>query len=246
MFGIFLDDWKKNIKKYDTIIIFDNAYRPVISKYIKSKNPDCKIIFYFWNNINQNNKIFLSDINIDEFCTFSKSDSEEYNIKYNPQFYTKNITLEQGQTKNEIIFLGRDKDRKDKILNTKRILDDYNVSTQIYIIQDEKDFIKYEDYLSKLAESKGILDIVNNEETTGLTVRALESVFLKKKLITNNENIVSYKFYNSNNIFIIGKDDNNKLKEFINTPYEEISQDIVEYYDYTSWLSRLRRTNNEL
>ena len=70
----------------------------------------------------------------------------------------------------------------------------------------------------------------------------LESNILKKKkldnytLIDNDKNIIN--FYNPNNIFILGKDDINKIKEFIDSPYIEINKDIVDYYDFEQWLKR--------
>ena len=49
-------DWKKNIKDYTHIIIFDEGYKASMGKYIKKRNKDCKIIFYYWNPIMENNK----------------------------------------------------------------------------------------------------------------------------------------------------------------------------------------------
>ena len=50
-------------------------------------------------------------------------------------------------------------------------------------------------------------------------------------------------FYCKDNIFIIGKDDINDLAEFINRPYKEVDSEIVDQYDFSSWLNRF--FNNE-
>ena len=85
--------------------------------------------------------------------------------------------------------------------------------------------------------SKCILDVGNNDNA-GLTVRVMESLFLEKKLITNYKNIVKYDFYNKNNIFIIGVDNLEQIKDFINSPYEKIDSEKIKYYDFESWLKR--------
>ncbi|MBP5204804.1 oligosaccharide biosynthesis protein Alg14, partial [Candidatus Saccharibacteria bacterium] len=59
-----------------------------------------------------------------------------------------------------------------------------------------------------------------------------------KKLITDNSNIVDYNFYRPENIFIIGKDDPGRLKDFISSPYKKINQKIVDYYEFENWIKR--------
>ena len=66
----------------------------------------------------------------------------------------------------------------------------------------------------------------------------MEALFLERKLITNNTDIKNYDFYNHDNIFILGEDNINEIKEFINKPYKKIDQDIIDYYDFDQWLNR--------
>ena len=68
----------------------------------------------------------------------------------------------------------------------------------------------------------------------------MESLFLKKKLITSNKNIKNHNFYNKNNIFIIGEDKWKDLDKFINSDYEEIDQSIINYYDFDEWIKRFK------
>ena len=66
----------------------------------------------------------------------------------------------------------------------------------------------------------------------------MESLFFKRKLITNNKEVMKYEFYNPNNIFILEKDNFEKINEFINSKYEDIDSKIVDYYDIENWLKR--------
>ena len=67
----------------------------------------------------------------------------------------------------------------------------------------------------------------------GITIRIQESLIHKVKLITDDVNIVKYDFYNPNNIFILGRDNMNGLKDFLDTPYEDVKSDFFKhaYYD---------------
>lgn len=235
--SLFFGIWKYNLKKYDYIILGENGYTSNISKYIKKKNPKCKIIMYYWNILNDEYKKILEDKNIDEFWTFDKSEAEKYNLKYNPQFYSKKIISHNIEINQDVVFMGRAKDRKKELKNLEEIIKKLGIKTNFFIIEKEKDLIKYNEYLKQVYTSKCILDY-NQEGQVGLTLRPMEALFCQKKLITNNKDIINYDFYNPNNIFVLGIDDINKVKEFIDSPYQEIDEKILNYYDYESWLKR--------
>ena len=241
---VVLGNWKRDIGKYEKFIIFESLYNKQISRKIKKNNPNCKVIIYFWNYINNANKYILKDINVDEFWTFDKEDAIKYQIKYNPQFYTKMVSLNNKKNIiNDIVFLGRPKDRKEDILNISSILKKQKLRINFKIIENEKEFIKYDEYLDMISESKCILDYNQNGQI-GLTLRPMEALFFEKKLITNNKDIKNYNFYNPNNIFILGEDNIEKIKDFIEKPYIKIKQEIVDYYDFTEWIKRFG-VNNE-
>ena len=63
----------------------------------------------------------------------------------------------------------------------------------------------------------------------GLTIRTLEALFYNKKLITNNESITEYDFYNADNIFIYKEQDCNidALKSFLKKNNVIIEQNIL-------------------
>ena len=237
-------DWYKTIDKFDLVILGENYYSFNISRYIKKKNKHCRLIVYFWNCINDGYKEILEDKNIDEFWTFDKNDSNSYKMKYNPQFYTKNVKIEDKNTKKkyDIVFLGRAKGRKEQILNLENEFKRKGLNYNIRIVENEKDLVKYDDYLDWLSKSKSILDITCNNQV-GLTLRCMESIFLEKKLITNNKEIKKYNFYNPKNIFILDEDNMDNIETFLNSPYEKVDQEIIEYYDFESWLKRFY-TNN--
>lgn len=234
----FLGDWKKNIQKYDTVIFFDTGYSNYAFKYIKKRNKDIKIVFWYWNSLVEYKNKLIKSKYVDEIWTYNRFDAEAYNLNYCPQFYTRRINLKQERLESDILFLGKNKGRKDKILELKNILEKKGLKCDFNIIENPKNFFKYQDYLNKLSKTKCILDF-SHSEYCGLSLRPLESLFFEKKLITNNRDIVNYDFYNSNNIFVLGVDDINKIKNFISTPYEKISDLIINNYDFEVWLEKI-------
>lgn len=238
LINCFFDKWKNQIETdIENIIIFDSAYNENAIRILKKKCKNSKIILYYWNYINEYSKNFLKNKNIDEFWTFDIRDSKRYKINYNPQFYTRNINLEINNYAYDVLFLGRNKNRKEIIYNITNILKEKKIEAKNIIIENKKDFVPYEEYLQLLSKTRVILDIVDIKQV-GLTLRCMESIFFNKKLITNNLDIENYDFYNPNNIFIIGKDNINNIKEFIDKPYEPIDEKIVNYYDFEQWLER--------
>lgn len=235
--SIFFGNWKKELLKYDIVIMFDNGYHEVISSYIKRKNKSIKIILWFWNPIIDYSKKYLLDTNVDEVWSYDKNDCLNYNINYNSQFFNKEIVCPKIKIKKDIVFLGMDKGRKETINDYNLKFKERRLKTQIIIIEKDKDAIDYKEYLKMIGESKAILDIMN-DSICGLTLRCMESIFFEKKLITNNKDIVNYDFYNKENIFILGVDDIETIDKFVKTPYKKIDKKIVNNYEFENWLKR--------
>ena len=238
----FYGKWKQKISSVDTIIIFDNGYRKVLTKFIKKINPKIKIIFYFWNILNKKNKEVLKDKNIDEIWTFDKGDSQKYNFNYFPQFYDfKIVEMYSGNDliKNDVFFIGAVKDRKNILNNIKRMLFDCDNKLKLKIETLSKSKYTYEEYLTCMIQSKVLLDVIGKKQT-GLTLRTLESQFFEKKLITNNKDIINYDFYNEENIFIVGIHNESRLKEFIDLPFKNNDNNkILEKYSYDNFIKTI-------
>ena len=81
--------------------------------------------------------------------------------------------------------------------------------------------------------TKVILDLMRKNQY-GLSFRIFEAMALEKKIITDNEKIKNYDFYNSNNILVLNKDFSNITKDFFETPYQTLPEKI-----YEKWVERV-------
>lgn len=60
---------------------------------------------------------------------------------------------------------------------------------------------------------------------------------MQKKIITTNKSIISYDFYNPNNIFILDEDKPVNINPaFFTTPYEPLSDEIYHKYTIQNWV----------
>lgn len=230
-------NWKKEVQNYKLIILGENGFNTQFTKYIKKSNPNCRIIMFYWNCINENYARFLKDPNIDEFWSFDKNDCKKYKMKYNSQFYSKDFKLPKRNINNDVVFCGRCKGREKILKKLEEKFNNLGIKNNFIITTREKDFFPYEDYIKIVAASKAVLDIFAGHQI-GLSLRAMESIFFEKKLITNNKDIQNYDFYDPQNIFIIGKDKDEDLVSFLNTPYKKIDKKLVDYFDFHNWIKR--------
>lgn len=244
---MWLSNWKNELYKYETVIIHASILTPPVVQYIRKKEPNIRIIVWYWNPVDKCvdiNKFKKYDC---ELWTFDEMDHEKYALNYNTQYYFNDVSLPKAGPSVDVFFVGGDKGRIVDLISLKSNLDEQGISNYFHITPTGKENAAYREYYSKrisyddvlrhIVSSKVIVDYVSDKQS-GLTLRPLEALFFKRKLITNDKSIEKRDFYCKDNIFIIGKDDINDLAEFINRPYKEVDSEIVDQYDFSSWLNR--------
>lgn len=86
-------------------------------------------------------------------------------------------------------------------------------------------------------ESRCVLDSPQ-EGQLGLTIRVLEALGAKKKLITTNADIVNYDFYRPENIYVYDGHFNYD-SIFFKKDYVKVDDDIYKKYSLRSWLDKI-------
>lgn len=92
--------------------------------------------------------------------------------------------------------------------------------------------------LEEMRCSKIVIDICNSAQN-GLTMRTIEAVGLRKKIITNNQSILQYPFYHPHNVLLISELDDEKLEWFLNVDYYEMEAKIYDDLHISRWLQLL-------
>lgn len=252
----FLNKWIFSINKYDKIIILDSAYTKQMDRVLKKARGE--ICFFYWNKLHENPEV--ARIHLDSIFkgvkkySYNRYDCERYNLCFNStMYYPIKIEVADSIDKIDFIFVGQVFGKRMRELDL--FLDKVNrlgLTYEIYAVKSNKlgdsekklmnytmieKEIPYEKYLECVQHAKVILDI-DKWEDTGCSLRAMESIFYQKKLITTNRRVIEERFYDKQNIFILGVDEMEGLVKFVNTPYKKLASDIVEYYSIEQWIER--------
>lgn len=181
-----------------------------------------------------------------EVWSYSEYDCKKNNYKYNTTFFWDRKREAIAEVEQDVYFIGKDKGRLKKVLSIATELEKREISIVYHVVATHRysfpkknysNNIPYSEVQASIAKSRAILD-VKVSQTAGPSLRALESIFYRKKLITDDKNVEHFRFYNKNNIFIWGEDDITDLKEFLSSPMSEVDSDDIEYYNVSNWLNR--------
>lgn len=239
---------KENITSKKYIIVFEPLITGEYLSWLHNVNPNGRIILFYINKINQKNSPDNFRYKWLEMWTCDRSDSEKYNINlYDRPAYFKAFKVKKQKSQFDIFYVGKDKGRIGELLKIEKSFNSKGLSTYFHIVAEKryqlhkdkryKPFMSYDEVLDNIGKCKAILHLVNGGQI-GITMRVMESLVHKVKLITDCKELKNYDFYDPNNIFILGEDNLNDLVEFIESPYQEVSsslfnqmyfEDMIEY-----------------
>lgn len=227
----------------DSIILCDYfsnvGFMAAISRCVQAKT---SLHLWLWNSIVKNESYFLTlkdEIEAIGFTihTFDKKDAEKFKFQYHKQFFPIRVYQEIPTSNNywsDFYFLGAEKGRTRILHEVSNALSGFCLDFRI--IYNDSEYITYDENINNVIHTRCIVDIVQANQSD-LTLRPLEAMTFRKKLLTNNHNILNADFYNRNNIFVIGHDDWASIGDFLNRPYEELDNQILRSYDVLTWIN---------
>jgi len=185
----------------------------------------------------------------DKVFSFEKKDCEKYDLIFKPNFIYKTIDTVTTHFKYKVFNISSYDKRFPAIKKIAESLYKLKLKSKIIIFSSKENTDPYlefskctlsiSDINRMMEESEMILD-VNRNQQEGLSFRVFESLGLKKKLITTNPDIMTYDFYNPENIFVIEDIENIEIPQsFLKKPYTDIPQDILDKYLVENWVDDL-------
>ncbi|EDP57154.1 hypothetical protein [Vibrio sp. AND4] len=183
--------------------------------------------------------------------SFDPKDCEDYGFEVMKQFIPCAEKIQEycsDKYKVDFFFLGLDKGRGVYLNSLEKKLNDFGFTTKFLVksppigfFQKIDKWIKgvpkykmltYQDNLNNVSECRCIVELVQ-EGQSGITLRTLEAMFFKKKLITNNKEILGSEVFVSNNILYVESLDEieeDSIRNFINSPYENYPSSTLKKY----------------
>ena len=197
---------------------------------------------WLWNH-KGNKKNFadnLLTINKSHFqvATYDELDAEKFGFGWHTQFFNVKpfqqvASLQNNSFLYDFFFVGYAKNRVEEIQKIHSMLSSY--ACLFVTIRTTSEYIPYTRYMEMAMQSRCIVEIVHTGDPS-CTLRPLEAMAIRRKLLTNNPAVRNYTFYRPQNIFILGQDNLNDLSDFLHSPFEPLPSDIVESYDVNSWV----------
>lgn len=231
------------IKKSDTILLL-GIYNYTELVHLRKKFQGNKMVLWLWNPVGKTYRRNASRVITNlkkmgyDIFTFDANDAKKYQLGLRPQFTMLPIECDTDENsfKHDVYFLGQPKGREAMLEKIRNEYSSLGIDCFFKIVLSASDYISYEENIKNVIESKSVLEICQ-EGQRGLTLRALEAMLCHRKLITNNQSIVIEDFYNSQNIFVIGKDNNDNIKEFVDSEFVIGDERILIKYDFNNWLT---------
>lgn len=247
-------DWKWHLDEYDAYIIVSRKAAMYAAKFIRQKYPNKRVIIWYWNLVTDKEMkpSYCKKIGC-ETWSFDKADCIKFDMKFGDTYYFPiDDKIDSGNGKRTSLFyVGINRPGRKEILNKLgKYLGSSGLEYKFNLTQipshrathNEKfsERMTYEEIMSAIADSNAILDL-NRENQTGMTLRPMEALFFKRKLVTNNSKIVDYKIYDPANTYIITDNEFAGLCEFLTKEYIESKENDEKrrIYSFQEWLNRI-------
>lgn len=241
-------------KKYDQALII----RPDLFTHsqLKTLRKSCiNLMAYYHDSINHipRKKDVLHYF--DKIYCYEKRDVKDYNLTFIANFMYWNENHPQQPKQFDAYSVMSYDYRFSTLKRVAEFLKKHNITFDFNVVTDKKvqdewihidsKRITNDEIMEAISKSNIIVDIHKYGVQDGLTFRVFEAMGFKKKLITTNQDIKTYDFYNPNNIFVI--EDVNTINipdTFFETPYEELPTDIFEKYTVKAWIATIFKSTN--
>ncbi|MGB4588349.1 MAG: hypothetical protein WBI17_03820 [Clostridiaceae bacterium] len=253
-------------KHYDKVFMINcKVYTKNMVEELKSMHKTAEFILYLWDSV----KLypFVEDLIplFDRAYTFDLDDSEKkYGLKLLPLFYHHEyakIAEEKHVIKYDLVSictahpvryriikelfpkLRNEGIRIYSFLFINKLQYIYNkVFVNQFWLAKKSEFnfksLRNDEIIEIIKESNTIFDIPH-EKQSGLTMRTIETLGAKRKLITTNKQISRYNFYNENNIMILNDDNFEEVASFLKRDYQDIPKHIYKAYSLSSWVTNI-------
>lgn len=234
-------------------------------KKIRNAYPQARMVFYTWDSI-ENKPFSKRNLDFYDYCsTFDPVDAKKYGLNFRPLFFSDGFDSPAETTFNyDLSFIGTVHSDRFKIVRAlvKQLPPDTQTFIYLYLqapwMYDFRRFFtktvegaKREDFrfvpLSKdvvqatFFGSRSVLDIEHVNQR-GATMRTMEALGSKRKLVTTNQSLSDYDFYNPLNIQIIDRKAPRLDQNFLQTPYQAVPEKIRERYSMRHWIREVLGT----
>jgi hypothetical protein len=196
------------------------AYDKNYLNYLRKNYPKAKLVFNLSNPINDENHKYVHSLlkEFDHVISFDDKDVMNYGFTYYNGLYEPDLSIKKNENSCDIFFAGRGKNRLDFVHAIYQHLSRNNIKCEFYLydVPLEKQlentnihyntWLPYNILLQRVANSNVVLEILQDNQS-GFSMRTCEALSYKKRLITNNSDIIKQPFYDPKYIRVVNSID---------------------------------------
>lgn len=225
----------------------------------RDRYPQARFLLYMWDSFGNRSNALDNMRFFDKCFSFDKHDAAKHGLVFRPLFFSQGF--ERGYNpvpEYDISFIGTaHTDRYAVVAKLSKTLD-RSVRTFWYLYLQapwvlwaykilnssfrgaRKDEFRYEplskDRVQAIFNGSGAVLDIEHPQQTGLTMRTLETLGARKKLVTTNQRVREYDFYNPANICVIDRANPEIPTGFLAESYQEVLPEIYHRYRLAGWM----------
>lgn len=215
-------------------------------RWLQKENPGASLDFIYENPVEKT----IHPSKIPQGYTvwsFDREDCKKYGLEYSGVLYIRVKNYEKKDPVNDVYFVGRDKGRGEALIKLQTEMESKGLKPYFHITANRSflcrqksyymPFVQYQYVQENIERSRAILDYLQEGQTSN-SIRCFECLFNEIKLITNNESVKDFDFYDPRNIFILRINDMKTLPAFLCAPYHPVPEEILNQYLFVSWMEK--------
>jgi hypothetical protein len=253
---------------YDIVFVLKGEALSVeILELLRKKQKKARFLYYTYDSLKNYKNIIKKLAYFDKAYSFDRSDvSCHSKIIYLPLFYTKSYeNLTVASKKYDFLLLASI--HSDRYVVAERIFNEVNSKSlgdlsnySYFYYQSQWVFLLMKLFNPQfkkipwksvswkalthketinLVQSSRILIDIHHPGQNGLTMRTIECLGARKKLITTNEDVKNHDFYCADNILVVNRENPEVNENFVTSKYKSIDMATYNKYSLQSWVQEI-------
>jgi hypothetical protein len=249
-------------KAYDLVFVINGqTLSQSLLRQLREEQVRAHFLFYIWDSMQNKPKAREILSFFDECITFDPEAATQYGMKLLPLFFAPGFDGGDENPEYDLSFVGTAHSDRIKIIrdldknlepSTKRFWYPFLQAPWVFYIQKlinpafkiakPQDFhyepLPFKQVQQIFRASRAIVDMEHPRQT-GLTMRTFEALGAGKKLITTNQSIRNYDFFDPQNIHIIDRNDASVPTSFIKADFNPVDSRLRYKYSLSGWLDNI-------
>lgn len=247
-------DWEHLISGKSLVIVEAADLHIPVARHLVRRLPEADVVFWYWNPTSKGTNPARAKGKGFTLWSFDAADCARFGMSNNTQYSFANLAEIAGDLEPEVdfFFYGVDKGRASALSELANHLERFGLTYSFNVVttagRDLQQFprltaaglISYVELLRLTARSRVVVDIAQAGQS-GLTLRALEALYLGKKLVTTSSEVRESALYEPSRVFLLGDQPITELPAFLRTAMTPASPRVLAHYDFSCWVERFRQ-----